>query len=380
MSSVRPIYISVYDKGFVRRATISMPKFATIVMRHNDVGTATIGVLASDPALARCIEDGARLVIRDENRQHLMSGPIVRWRGTGPSKRALFELDVEDDFRILKDVLGWVQPSEPITNQGIAGTNWTMTGPAETVLKAAVTANAVNRLGLPLTVAPNQGRGSTIKASLRFHPLYDRLFPVVDGAGIDAAGIGVTVRQDGAGLRLDCYTPSTYPRKLTESAGIITEWSVNRHAPTATRVVVGGQGEAQVRVFRHIERVPTETAWGIKVERFRDARDVEDNLVLYERGEQTLDEGAAKSGIAVTLSQTPNFRYGSAVKVGDVVTLRVGPGIELTETLKEATLSWTRDDGWKATPRVGEKQDDPTSALSKAVRSIARYLSSQNRT
>ena len=380
MSVPPPITIEVYDKAFTRRGVIGAPKFATIIPRHNAIGGATIGVLASDRMVPELFTAGARMRILDDNGQHLMSGPVKTARGRGPQRTSLLEFDVEDDFRILGQILGWVQPAEAIDDQGIAGDNWVMTDNAETVLKAAVQANGIDRLGLPLTCATDLGRGSIITAKLRFHPLFDRLFPVIDGAGLSASGIGVTVRQIGAGLVLDVYEPSVYPRVLTEASGVITDWAYSSAAPEATRVVVGGQGEAQLRVFRHLEDTAREAEWGQIIERFRDARDTDDNLTLYARGQETLDEGAPKSGLSLTLSQTPNFRYNTAITVGDQVTMRVGPGTQITDIVTEATLSWTKDDGWKATPKVGERSDDADTMLVRAIRSIARSISNSART
>lgn len=375
-----PLQIGVYDKTFVRRGMIGAPKFVTVTPRFNAMGVATVGVLADSRIVDRCMADGARLWIRDELGEHLMSGPIVRVRGTGPRRASLLEFDIEDDFRILAKILGWVQPTQPITNQGIAGSNWEMTGAAETVLKAAVAANAT-RLGLPLTIEPNLGRGAAVTAKLRFHSLFERLFPVKDGAGIEASGIGVRVKQfeGGSGLRLEVYTPSTYPRLLSELSGAIVDWSFSRSRATVTDVVVGGQGEAQLRVFRTVNDSARAAAIGIREEVFRDARDTNDNLVLYARGEETLAEGAQKNGLSVTLSQTKNFRYGK-IRVGDKVSMSFGGGVVITDTLREATLSWTQDDGWKTTPRVGERTDDPDRALYQMISKLARTISNQNRT
>ena len=380
MSVVAPLKIDVYDKTFEHRGRIGDPKFCTVIPRFNEAGTCTIGLRSNHRMVPVLFEEGSRIRIRDENGYFLMSGWCTKIRGTGPAKAGQLEFDFIDDFIILSEILGWVQPAQTIDNQGIAGDNWTMTGTAEAVLKAAVTANGVTRLGLPITVAASLGRGSSVTAKLRFHPLFERLFPVVDGAGIAASGIGVTMRQQASSIVLDAYVPQVHPRDLTESSGVIEGWSYTAAAPTATRVVVGGQGEAQLRVFRRLEDLPREALWGRKIERFRDARDTNDNLLLYARGQETLDEGAAKYGLSVQLSQTANFRYGDKVKVGDTVTMKVGPGTSVTDVLTEATLSWTQDDGWKATPRVGERSDDPDWRLARTIKNLARTLSNLNRT
>ena len=103
---VAPLKIDVYDKDFVRRGRIGAPKFATVIPRHNKVGSATVGLLSSDRMVPWLHEDGARMVIQDEEGQFLMSGRVNKIRGRGPARQALIEFDIEDDFAILSQVLG----------------------------------------------------------------------------------------------------------------------------------------------------------------------------------------------------------------------------------------------------------------------------------
>lgn len=380
-----PLLIEVYDRDFVHIGNVGAPKFVTVHPAHNKAGKATIGVLGNDKIIEKLILPGARLWIKTVHpktgaKEHLMSGYIEDIRGAGPANQSVLEFDIIDDFVLLEEVTGWVIPTALITAQGTAGANWEMTDNAETVLKAAVTANAVNRLSMPLTVAPDLGRGSVITAKLRFHPLFDRLFPVEDGAGLAASGIGVSIRQDGAGLLLDVYEPSVYPRQLSELSGAIVDWSWSKKPYSASRVVVGGQGEAQARAFRYYTDSARE-AEGRIIERFRDARDVDDVADLPARGQQTLDDGAPKSGLSVTLAQTANFRYGRpGVRVGDTVRMLVGPGIVVEDVLTEATLSWTQGEGFKVTPKVGDKTDSPDRLLAGTLSRLARAFSFTNRT
>lgn len=381
-----PLLIEVYDRDFVHTGNVGAPKFVTVHLAHNKAGRSTIGVLGSDPVIAKLLTPGGRLWIKAVDPRtgapsHLTSGYIEDVRGTGPGKESVLEFDMIDDFVLLEEVTGWVIPTALITAQGTAGANWEMTDNSETVLKAAVAANAVTRLSMPLTIAPDLGRGSVITAKLRFHPLFDRLFPVEDGAGLAASGIGVTIRQDGAGLLLDVYEPAAYPRKLSEISGTITNWNWSKKPYTASRVVVGGQGEAQARAFRYYTDAARELEGRI-IERFRDARDVDDVADLPVRGQETLDDGAAKSGLSVTLAQTANFRYGRpGVQVGDSVRMEVGLGIPpIEDVLTEATLSWTQGEGFKVTPKVGDKTDDPDTLLSGYLARLARAFSFTNRT
>lgn len=379
-ASVEPLRVILYDKNFHAVGEIGDPKFVTVTERFNKKSSGRVGVAINHSRIPEIIADGARCVIRDENDEEVVSGYINDINGTGPSMAGQLEFTIEGYLVDLDDILGWVVPGAAITGQGTAGQNWALTGPAETVLKSAVTANAT-RLGKPLTCAPSLGRGATVKARLRMHPLGTRLLPVVDGAGIEKAGIGIKITQvDDVGLLLDVFEPSLYPADLTEDGGAIEEWKWSRTTAAATRVVVGGQGEAQARVFREIVDAPREAKYGRIRERWRDARDTDDPTELYERGQEVLDEGAAKVGLSVKFAETDNFRYGVHARVGDRLRLLVAEGIPpIEDVLTEATRSWTADEGWRVSPKVGEIDDSTDTMLARAIKRIALAVADTQR-
>jgi hypothetical protein len=363
-----PFRLEVFDGAFARKGFVGNPVALTVTPRHNQVGTATLVLDADHVRVPDLSVRGARVVIRyDDLPDPVLTGRVRLRQGEGPLSQSTVTFSVVDDLRLLWRVLGWPVPTAALSAQ--TAEYDTRTGAAETVLKQYVTANAVQRLGLPVTVAATQARGATITASLRMHPLADRLLPLVD-----AAGIGVTVRQSGAGLLLDCYTPATHPRTLTEQSGIVQKWSYSQADPEATRVVAGGQGEGVARVFRSTVAATRETQWRDVIEVFRDARDAEDSATLDLRSQETLDEGAPRAGLSVELAETATFRYGKAVRVGDRVRIEVGGAVVVEDVLREAVLSWTRDDGLLVTPIVGQRTDDPDTVLARAVAALGRSL------
>jgi hypothetical protein len=378
----RPAFrCEVYDKAFQRIGFVGAPISATIIPKRWAPGTATVVVPADHQMVGPLLEPGARMWLKDfETRQHLMSGWVTGFRISGPERRARVEFDLMDDFVILQRILGWVVPDAPITGQGTAGTNWTMNGPAEDVLIAALQENAVERLGLPLALPTPEGRGAAVKARLRFNTLYDRLVPVEDGAGLIDSGIEVGVQQnpDAPGLLLTVREPRTITKILNERSGVVREWSVNGRNATVTRAVAGGQGEGQLRLFREKADEALEAAFGWKFEAFRDARDSDDPDVMYERIDETLKEGAAVSGMSVELSETANFiARPDKLWTGDILTMRLA-GHTVTDKLAEVTLSSTRSGGFTTRPRIGEYTDNPDAKLAKIVRGIGRRLRLQN--
>ncbi|GAB2698324.1 Gp37-like protein [Thalassiella azotivora] len=369
-----PFKITVFDKTYQRLGWVGDPMAVTVTPRHNLLATATLTIPAEHREVPNLAADGARVTI-DYHGTQILSGPCQLTSGRYPARGGDVTFTVEDDFRVLRNVLGWPVPGAALTAQNVAYD--VRTGPAETVLKAFAAANATARLGLPLTIATDQGRGATITASTRFHPLVDRLYPAVE-----QAGLGVTVRQQGTGLVLDCYEPQTWPQTLTDKSGAVLGWEWSRAAPTATRVIAGDQGEGTARTFTGGIDTAREAAWGDVIEVFRDARDTDAPEVVAERIAETLAEGAPTSGLKLELTETPAFRYdptgARGVRVGDVVAVRVAPDVVISDVLREVSLSWTVNDGLAVTPVIGDRSDDPDTLLARAVAGIARGLRNIN--
>lgn len=360
-----PFRITLYNKEFVRQGWLGDPESVSVSVNHNAVGDAAIVVGSSNAKIPLLFERGARVVI-DYREEQIMSGAVRARSGQGPALDGSMTFTVVDDWRLFHRILGWPVPTAPLTGQ----TNefHAFSGPAETVLKTAVLTNAVNRLGEPITIAEDLARGENISVAFRFHPLADLLFPAVD-----TAGIGATVRQQGAGLVVDCYEPSLHPRTLTEVGGVVTEWSWTQAEAEATDVIVGGAGEGTARAFAGYTDPALAAALGERIEVFRDASSTGSGDVMAERAQETFIETARKSGLSVTLAETSVFRYGGfgGVRVGDQVSLEVGDGLVITDTLRSATFSWTRDNGLEVVPAIGEITDNTDKVFAEALAAVA---------
>lgn len=368
-----PFTLTVFDKDFSRLGWVNSPQSLKVNVRHNAVSTATFSIDADHPRAEDLLTSGVRVHI-DYDGKRIVGGPVRSWAGKGPARSAVLTFTVEDDWRLLTRVLGWPVPTAPLTAQ--TSEYDTRTGPAETVAKAVIAAN-VARLGLPVTVAPSLGRGSSITAAFRFHPLADRLLPL-----ITQAGIGLTVRQEGAGFVVDAYAPAAYPRTLSEASGVVQAWEWTHEAPRATRTVVGAGGEGVDRYLSEYVSVATEVEWGDVVEVFTDARNVKTDdpdlaRLVVESAAQTLVEGATRAGLKVTLSETETFRYGRTVSVGDTVRMEVGPGITVEDVLLDATLTWDVASGVNVSPVIGDRADVST-LYARAVSTLARGLRNLN--
>jgi len=360
MASEIPYEILVY-RGWGFAGWIGRPLDLKPVIRHNMKSTATFTIDSDHLRASDLMEPGARVMIYRHG-EYEMSGP-VRLAGGQFTSASTLTFTVEDDFRIIHNWLAWPKPAAALTGQDVEYRS--ITGPAETVVKTVMAENAA-RLGFPLTVATDLGRGASGKYTFRFHPAYDRLFPAVD-----QAGIGVTVRQEGAGLLLDCYEPRDYVHELAPENGTVIGGTYSLAAPNATRVVVGGQGEGVAREFRGFPDTARETEWNDVIEVLQDARDSGSGDVYADRAAEVLAEGAPMAGLSLELSETKHFRYGGdGLHVGDRVTAKVR-GQAFTDVLREARLSWDKG-GDVATPVLGERTDDTDIVLAKRIRALQR--------
>ena len=367
-----PFRVTVYDRAFGFQGYIGNASSVSVNVRHNQQGTASITVDADHRMVPALLEPGARVVIEhrpwptEHNpnpwREFLMSGVVVSRRGQGPQKKAKVTVEISDDIRILSGALGWPVPMSPITDQSAADYA-KYSGAAETVVKQAVTANIVNRLGWPVTVAPDLGRGAIVPSgvALRFHYLSDKLLPAAE-----AAGLGVTVRQQGGGLVLDVYEQRTFPHKLSEKGGTIVDWSWSDTDPTATRAIAGGKGEGTARMFAQAIDSALEAEYPIR-EAFKDATDVDTTDALRDRATADLADQGPRAGLSVKLSESGMFQYGAnGVRVGDVVTVDIGGQLR-TDILRECTLSYNTGKGYTQTPVIGDIDQSPDRALARFV-------------
>jgi hypothetical protein len=366
--------ISVYDKNRVFQCQIGDPKDLEVTLRWNQVSTLTMTVPLTHKRVPELLADGARLKVLYRG-EHLISGPITADELDTDGKTGTYRISVEDDFRVLKEILGWQVPAAAISAQNTAEYK-TYTGNAETIVKAAVTDNGVTRMAVPgLTVAANLNRGATVPGGvpLRMHPLYDQLFPAVE-----VAGIGVTVKQSGTSLVLDAHEPETFPNTLSVKGRTLKQVAMTRTRPTASRVIIGGQGEGTARTFRQLTDTARETTYGMKAETFVDARDDNTAAVLDARGQETLTEQGPKNGVSITLAGTGIFQYGpGGFHVGDRVPIEVADGVVVTEVIRECTLKWVSPTYASVEPSVGELSNQPERVTAKRFAALYRRLRNQ---
>lgn len=371
-----PFLLTVYDKAFTRIGWVGDAVSTHMTLRHGGQPAGAVTVPAGSEAIELLTQEGCRYTL-DWYDERVSSGMVRLHSAAGsPAARRQITFQLQDDYRVLGNVLGWPSPgsaigSTPVTQPAEYDQR---TGAAEKVLKDFVTANLVTRLVRPLTVATNLNRGATLTGiQSRMQPLTDVLLPLVD-----QAGIGVTVKQVGSGLVLDVYTPRVFPLNLSEEAGTLEEVEWDVAPPSLTRVVVGGPGDGTARQFITRIDAAAEAKWGDVIEGMVDARDIKADdpnktLLMQQRGDAELAAAAAQTGLRVKLIGSETFRYGGpdGVLVGDVLPIEIAPGVVIPETLREATLTFNLQ-GPDEKLVAGERNDDPGVALYRTISNLSR--------
>jgi hypothetical protein len=357
-----PFELKIYDKDFSFRGYIGNPIELAVTPRFNETGTATVKIDLDHRLAPDILAEGARIVINKDGR-FVLSGKIFQKNAEGPAVKGTLTFYVKSDFRAVHQVLGWPLPLSALADQGDGV--YYITGNAESAIKTLVEYNMVTRLGLPITVAADLGRGATLPAGIdiRFHPIYEKAFPA-----IEQAVLGVTFEQSGAGIVMDVFEPPVYPYVLTEESGVLQWWSWSAADAAATRVIAECSGtETDSKLYALAVDTDLEAAYNDATEVHRLGSNgsgaEEDNAVrltkLAADAQEALAEGAPTAGFAVRLSETGTFKYGeNNLVVGALVTISVG-GVTRTDYLREVTMTYTRDRGVEVTPIVGDIRDNP---------------------
>ena len=340
------------SNGFKRTLT---PLSAHVELLWDGVSTAEL-TFDDDASVWGVLERGDRVIVLADGVRR-MAGPWVKRTGSTESRTGT--LHVEDDFRLFR-LLGWPKPSAAISAQTDAYRRYT--GTTEAVVKAAC-ADLSARLGLGWVIPASTGLGSTgRRVEFRFHPLVDKLAPLVQADQLTWSIVDKTV---------DVKLGKLFPRILTRDTGVIESMEWAETAPTATRVVVGGEGEGTARVLQQFVDSAREADW-FTAEVFKDSRMAQGVSDLSPDGQESLDEGAGRVSLKAQLNETSWFRFGKYLP-GDRVRVQEGP-VDVTEVIRLVVIDESPDQGVVVSPSIGDLDDDADSVQGRAIAGLGRSL------
>lgn len=276
-----PFSITVYDKSGTRIGWLDAPISQTWHLRHNQQSNGEIVVQHGSHQDTLLSGPGKRVSVAYKG-DVILTGPARarRAEGAGPKRQARYQ--IQDDFRILGNVLLWANPYQPIWNQrgGVngTGTHYRRSGPAETVLKNGIADNHGGRLGVTFSSLSSGGKGATISYRARFVTITEELLALAD-----KAGVGIRVRRNtnssGRPLLVTVYEGKTWPIPLSEESGTLLSASWELEGPTCTRVVIGGAFADHEREFFDLVNPVIEDEWGDVIEKFVDAGSISGDYV-----------------------------------------------------------------------------------------------------
>jgi microcystin-dependent protein len=338
------ITVEIRDKTLRRVGQITSQYLDLSARRvHLGIGSWTLRLPREHEMSAALDIPGSGIIVT--TRGQVFSGPTTK-----PTRKASPEDPVGiatyvgvDDNVILWQSLALPDPAHSYETQLLGHDN--RSGKAETVMKQYVNANIgpgalMSRRGLfaqKLTIASDIARGLDVVKSARFPQLGDLLAQI----GLYSR-LGFKVSQVDAGLVFDVYAINDRTKfvRFDIENGSLSEDSIERSAPSVTRVIVAGQGELDARqIVSRVSAVSTqaELDWGFVIERFKDQRQTAILAELQQSGdEDLLSDGFTSTAVkAVPSDQT--MQYITDWDIGDDVTVVI-EGQETTTNVNEVVL------------------------------------------
>lgn len=301
-------------------------------------------------------------------RTRVTSGRVISLEGTGPYGKAT--VNIADDKALLDTVLGWQKPTAALTAQNVEYAVYT--GPAETVVKAAIAANAT-RLGLPWDIVPTRGEGAAARLELRMHDLTRKITPI-----LEANRLILTVeRQTNGRWTVDIVEGETYPRPLTPESGLLASWDWVIQFRSATRVVGGGRGTGVEREFKQVISTAAETAVGLPLEVYVDARQTEEGADIAPQLSDELKTHTPTAGFTPVIREGGWFRFPDEFQIGTRIPVKVG-AFEIDDVVTQIEIKHD-DKGFRVTPTIGLATADPQAKLLKLVRKLATEIRGSER-
>lgn len=360
------------DPDRVRRGHLAVVGEPSVVVRDADVGTFQVPVKMDDELTARVVK-GWRVIIQDGD-ETILSGNITSIEPDLVEREVV--LGGQSDLSKIAGRLVFPNPLQMPEAQTVG--YYQRTGPAAEVIDNMIWRNAGSGAlayrrvpGWAMRTGQGGLLGSTVTANLRFKNLLEE-----SRALARLGGVTFSAAQEGTQIWLDFRVPVDRSRsvRFTERNGGVTEGRYALAAPTATDVIVAGQGEGAARTILHRSRT---SDWGESIEVFKDQRDTDDQDELEQSATEQLDEGRAGASAQFTVVESPGLRYGTDYRLGDTVAVEVG-SLTITEPVRAVELTWDGH-GRTAALTLGDhdQADDKTPAWVNKWKNLDARLRSQ---
>nr|WP_279587228.1 hypothetical protein [Auritidibacter ignavus] len=321
--------------------------------------------------------EGGHVAVYD-GKDQLIAGKLKQYVETNTSGLKDIELHFECHLSYVHGMITLPSPNRAPESQTVRP-YYRETGPAETVIKDAVRLHvsqnaprAENRN--PIIVDLPEGRGKRVTINSRFQNLLEELQAVSKNSGVVFFSY---LDHETSQIRFGVRKPNDYRRsiRLREANGSVEQYSYSLEAPTASRVLVAGQGEGTGRMLRLVES--DQTDWEVKTLLFQDRRDTEEAKELIKAGEDTLADHVEKQSITIDTSMMGNLKYGRDFTRGDLITVQLTDKTNIQDTLQRVELNWDKG-GTTYKVSVGPVMEEPDANDGK-VRELIKELRAELR-
>lgn len=355
----------------------------------NDVGDWTLTLPAEHPMVPALRVPGSGIVVTA--RDAVYSGPTQSFTRKTTSSDPVGEFVFTGllDDKILRERVAL--PAVHVGDPGVGTpdalppflrSHDVRRGPCETVMHGYVNYNigpgaaSAGRRHAALDLGPDLGRGKFITKSARFDTLSELL---ADIAAI--GGLGFRVYQVGNRLEFNTYATAnkTATVRLDVDNGTLASDEVSLQAPTATHVIVAGQGELEDRQLMEVstpESRASVTQWGYRIERFLDQRHTDDLTELKDGGLEVLEkEGSQVLQVKAVPSDDGTMEFGREWFLGDRVTIVVEDQ-EYSDVVSGAVIK-VNSNGVMVGVMIGSNDNDgePLRKLNRRVSNLERNSS-----
>ncbi|MGK9270502.1 siphovirus ReqiPepy6 Gp37-like family protein [Williamsia muralis] len=354
--------------------------------RRDDVGTGGVRIPEVHPLFPQLAAITDQVVLARIEHRLLWTGRVsVTELAIDPNKRQRsIELTLVDDMIWLKALLGRQNALGDLANQAAAEFD-ERTGPAETVVKA-VFADVIQRLGLPMVIAPppDPDPSPIVTLKSRMTTLFELFAPAMDAASM---GWSIHTHQTGDELPptladsgvtagtivVDCLPARANPW-LTWDEAELGKGSMTFTAPTGTAVTIGGSGEGVEKVYSEIrddELAASLGPYGLPEVYVDDGQD-------GGKGPEKL--AAVSGGVSVNFDVEDGQPWiaGRDYRVGDFGSGLIA-GVPWRAQIGEIALSADVTSGVAYAPKLGQPSPPPEVLVAQAVRRLAADVLAERR-
>lgn len=367
------VAVHLYDYRWTPKGVLWDFNSLTATENYNAPGKFSF-VVAADHKMMPTIVDPAANVRIVVDGSLFCSGRITELSGEVDATKGTVTVTGETWMSLLTWTIIYPVPLGGMTGQTTPW--WQYAGDAESIVKRLVDEQVRSRLGWPIGVEASSGRGPQVQVSGRFQSVEDRLTDVFLSCGLDFR-LQHSAPETATPLRFTCRTPRVWALPVNKF-GVVEGGSWKTEPPTTTHTVVGSRGQGVQRKFFSALGA-SHSRW--RREAFVDATDLEPSDTLtaaasdqqaQTKATQSVADGIGSSSLDITLVETRGFQWGDPYKLGDVITMEVGPTLKVTDRITSVTLSVKPDGGEEGgvlfTPTTGGWDKAQSTPVEAAVR------------